>query len=574
MMKFRERYYKPFMPGWFLQRTFVVLKERRLPDLSLFILKFKSLWNKSDIREYTKIPEELIPPATFLRAVPFSAGEPGMEKRLSINSYFDQVYVVSPHSRSDTRLAMIRKLNHLNIKATIIETDDSGTFEDKQQNSFLHALKDAINNHFNRILVLEDSVVFTKEFRDKFAETITKLPDDWHLLYLGAYQDGWTEGTDLVIPPESNPLKSESLSLYHPIRTYGSFALGIHNSIFHILDKELRKDPSSKKASPFLLRGISREKSFVVFPNLVIPEDGLPGSQGSHLSVSNKWDADNYDKGPGPELVSVIMPAYNAEKTIEQSIRSILRQTYSNVEMIVADDGSTDNTLSIVRSLMKDDPRIILVDSKINRGCYFARNDAIRQSSGKYIAVQDADDISLSKRIEKQLIPILSGNAEFSLAWILRSRLRVTELDISDEAGMIRRVLENRRLRPDYTYGYWDRPILGFMTSLYRRSLFEELGLFWEYRFGADAEFFERILYKMSGKILKSDEPNVHSLLLQKNSIPGIYSRIEEILLISGEMNEQNITNTYRKEELNRFIKNYRAKYAGEFDYSYPELGK
>jgi glycosyltransferase involved in cell wall biosynthesis len=266
------------------------------------------------------------------------------------------------------------------------------------------------------------------------------------------------------------------------------------------------------------------------------------------------------------------MPAYNAERTIEKSIRSILRQSYRNLELIVADDCSNDNTRGVVKELARNDSRVRLVERKVNQGCYFARNDALRASSGKYIAIQDADDISLARRIEKQLIPLAAGDALFTLAWILRSRLKITDLDPDDEPGMIRKVLENRVLRPDKSYGYWDRPILGFMTSMYERSLFEELGLFWEYRFGADAEFFERIIFSRTGKILKPEEPNVHSLLLGTDSIPGIYRRVEQILLISAEMNEQNITRSYHSGALNSFIANYRAKYTGNFDYTYPEF--
>jgi glycosyltransferase involved in cell wall biosynthesis len=266
------------------------------------------------------------------------------------------------------------------------------------------------------------------------------------------------------------------------------------------------------------------------------------------------------------------MPAYNAERTIEKSIRSILRQSYRNLELIVADDCSKDNTREIVKAICKMDSRVHLVARSVNQGCYFARNDALRATSGKYIAVQDADDISLEKRIEKQLIPIVSGDAMFTLAWIMRSRLKITELNMDDEPGMIRKVLDNRVLRPDKSYAYWDRPILGFMTSVFERSLFEELGLFWEYRFGADAEYFERIIFSKTGRILKPDEPNVHSFLLGTDSIPGIYRRVEQILLISAEMNEQNITRSYHADHLNEFISNYRAKYTGNYDYKYPKF--
>ena len=141
-----------------------------------------------------------------------------------------------------------------------------------------------------------------------------------------------------------------------------------------------------------------------------------------------------------------------------------------------------------------------------------------------------------------------------------------------DEQAMMQKAIESRQLQPNGKYGYWDRPILGFMTSLFRKSLFEELGLFWEHRYGADAEYFERILFHRTNRVIPLGEPNVHSLLRNTDHIPGIYRRIEEILLISAEMNDQNITHSYSKEDLNRFIENYRNKYHGKFEYSYPKL--
>ena len=148
-----------------------------------------------------------------------------------------------------------------------------------------------------------------------------------------------------------------------------------------------------------------------------------------------------YDHPFRKELVSVIMPAYNAEKTIEKSIRSILLQNYRELELIVADDASTDSTPDIVQRLAQEDSRVKLVRLETNQGCYPARNAALRASRGKYIAFQDSDDISLSTRIETQLVPILLGKAEFTLSRIFRSRCTVDELDVFNQKEMIRLVL-------------------------------------------------------------------------------------------------------------------------------------
>ena len=99
--------------------------------------------------------------------------------------------------------------------------------------------------------------------------------------------------------------------------------------------------------------------------------------------------------------ISVIMPAYNAEKYIGEAIESILNQTYKNFEFIIINDGSTDRTEDIILSY--DDPRIVYLKNKENSGIVVSLNNGLKHAKGQYIARMDADDISLPTRFEKQL---------------------------------------------------------------------------------------------------------------------------------------------------------------------------
>ena len=105
---------------------------------------------------------------------------------------------------------------------------------------------------------------------------------------------------------------------------------------------------------------------------------------------------------PAP-LISVIMPAYNAERFIEQAIRSVQRQTVCNWELIVVDDCSADKTAEQIRQLATEDMRIIPVYSEMNHGAAESRNIALRQCRGEFIALLDADDIWRPQKLEKQL---------------------------------------------------------------------------------------------------------------------------------------------------------------------------
>src|SRR5215510_6043019 len=98
--------------------------------------------------------------------------------------------------------------------------------------------------------------------------------------------------------------------------------------------------------------------------------------------------------------VSVLMPAYNAERFIRSSVRSVLSQTFTDFELIVVDDHSTDATPELLRSF--SDHRLRVIRMEHNLGVVGAINRAAREARGRYIARMDADDISMPTRLAKQ----------------------------------------------------------------------------------------------------------------------------------------------------------------------------
>jgi glycosyltransferase involved in cell wall biosynthesis len=99
--------------------------------------------------------------------------------------------------------------------------------------------------------------------------------------------------------------------------------------------------------------------------------------------------------------VSVIIPTYNRAHLIGRSINSVLNQTYQDFELIIVDDGSSDNTEEIIRAF--NDPRILFLKHPENRGVSAARNTGIKEARGSYIAFQDSDDEWLPEKLEKQM---------------------------------------------------------------------------------------------------------------------------------------------------------------------------
>ena len=111
-------------------------------------------------------------------------------------------------------------------------------------------------------------------------------------------------------------------------------------------------------------------------------------------------------------LVSIITPSYNTAMFIGETIESVLAQTYSNWELLIVDDCSTDNTDEVV-SLYRD-PRIHYFKNTKNSGAAFSRNKALREAKGKWIAFLDSDDLWKPAKLEKQIRFMVDNQYSFT----------------------------------------------------------------------------------------------------------------------------------------------------------------
>ena len=165
--------------------------------------------------------------------------------------------------------------------------------------------------------------------------------------------------------------------------------------------------------------------------------------------------------------VSIIVPAYNAEKYIEKCLNSIIQQTYQNLEIIVLNDGSIDNTVNIVKELAKNDDRIILID-KDNSGTYLTRKLGVLKSSGESIFHADADDFLELNAIEILVDKMVATDANLVIGnhyHIVKGKKRIIKNKLpanQSRIGLVRSLLNNE------IKGYvWGR--------LFRRELLETL---------------------------------------------------------------------------------------------------
>ncbi|KPA23225.1 putative glycosyltransferase EpsE [Shimia sp. SK013] len=194
------------------------------------------------------------------------------------------------------------------------------------------------------------------------------------------------------------------------------------------------------------------------------------------LSFFNIQGSQSKGAAIDPEVqpkVSVIIPVYNGEETLPVALRSLQGQTWKNLEIIVSDDASTDQTCEIVKEIARTDRRIKLLRGKNNRGAYVARNAGLRRATGAFITVHDSDDWSHPEKIELQMRHLLvrSNSAGAVTVW--------------------------GRVDPDlYALSNW-RPMSTLFTTnhsslMLRREAFDQIGHWDRVRIGADMELLRR----------------------------------------------------------------------------------
>ena len=159
------------------------------------------------------------------------------------------------------------------------------------------------------------------------------------------------------------------------------------------------------------------------------------------------------------DLVSIVMPSYNTGRYIKESIESVLAQTYTNWELLIVDDCSTDNTDEVVAPFLADS-RIRYLKNEKNSGAAVSRNYALREARGRWIAFLDSDDLWSAEKLEKQIEFMESNGYHFSY----------TEYEQIDEASLKLGVRASgpRRITKRGMYRYcWP----GCLTVMYDASI-------------------------------------------------------------------------------------------------------
>jgi len=154
-------------------------------------------------------------------------------------------------------------------------------------------------------------------------------------------------------------------------------------------------------------------------------------------------------------LISIITPSYNSKQFIEETIKSVISQTYTNWEMLITDDCSTDGTREIVKEWMNRDNRIHLIELAENGGAAIARNTSIKSAKGKYLAFLDSDDLWTPNKLELQLKFMQDNDVTFSY----------TAYELMDVDGNPKNKVIEMPSKLNYR-DYLKNPIIGCLTAM------------------------------------------------------------------------------------------------------------
>lgn len=242
-------------------------------------------------------------------------------------------------------------------------------------------------------------------------------------------------------------------------------------------------------------------------------------------------------------LVSVIVPCYNVEKYIKKGIESLINQTLKDIEIIVINDGSKDNTLKILKNYQKNDKRIKIIDKK-NEGVSIARNAGLKQAKGKYICFMDSDDWVEKDYLEQMYNKISKNNYDIVACdtyAIYPNKKMYIKSNINDNQ-------DEKKLMIDAYAVIWNK--------MYKKEIISDIYFEKNISFCEDVLFLYEVYSKVK-KVGSINEP-LYNYLQRENSLTYTYNeKIYDLIKGLDKIVEYYETN------------NYIDKYYQEIEYSY-----
>ena len=224
--------------------------------------------------------------------------------------------------------------------------------------------------------------------------------------------------------------------------------------------------------------------------------------------------------------VSIIIPIYNGEQYIVETIQSVQAQTYENWELLLVDDGSKDKSVEVIEAFLKENPdERILLFQKENSGAANTRNHGMEKATGRFVAYLDADDLWMADKLEKQLVFMEKEDAAFSF----------TGYEFADEFG----VGTGKQVKVPHT--------LKYAQALRNTTIFTSTVMFDTKKIGKDKLQMPVVESEDSALWFKILRGQVTAFGLNENLV--LYRRVSGSLSANKVSAVRRIWNLYRKEE-------------------------
>ncbi|HLP63685.1 glycosyltransferase family 2 protein [Flavobacterium sp.] len=229
-------------------------------------------------------------------------------------------------------------------------------------------------------------------------------------------------------------------------------------------------------------------------------------------------------------IISVILPVYNCEKFVSEAVQSVLNQTFTDFELLIIDDCSTDATVSVIQSF--SDQRINLISKEKNSGYTDSLNYAISIAKGKYIARMDGDDICFPTRFQRQ-IEMLESNEDVIMCG--------TAIQIIDSEKILRHPINHDDIKVKLCFSN----AFFHPTVVFRKEAFSNLSYNREFEPAEDYDLWTRLVFK--GKLMNTEEVLLHyrvhanQVSNYKNDIQKNASAIAQLRMFQVLLPDENI---------------------------------
>lgn len=265
------------------------------------------------------------------------------------------------------------------------------------------------------------------------------------------------------------------------------------------------------------------------------------------------------------EKISIIVPVYNVRDYIGNTIESLLNQYYTNIELILINDGSTDDSLDILQSYVRKDNRIVIID-KANGGTGSARNVGLKIASGNFISFVDGDDMLSCDALSENIQFLLEDTA---IDWVLFPVIKKTDNQkIKDYSGFCpnqeKKIYGNENIIHYYVKGYLSGLACG---SILRKEVFKDI-LFPEKEFYEDSFFFTDMIATSKGCVLSNRGAYYYvqregSSQLKGISYDRLVSKLHNLIYRNALLRKNNIYENYCnkiEDEFYYYLKTEKAK--------------